>query len=115
MAGYSKKIKAQFRKLVDEAYERELARELRLLAAQFDEWRADRISAGELSYRVHQYDKGPAREMHSLYNLMDQEFVIARAVVEELLTEDEIPEDVWPHIRDMVQGLRRYRNGEGER
>ena len=46
---------------------------------------------------------------------MDQEFVIARAVVEELLTEDEIPEDVWPHIRDMVQGLRRYRNGEGER
>jgi hypothetical protein len=74
---------------VDEAYERELARELAQLAARFDEWRAGQISAGELSCRVHQYDKGPSHEMYSLYNLMDQEFVVARAVAESLLSEDE--------------------------
>ena len=52
MTDYSKKVKAQFRKLVDEAYERELARELARLAARFDEWRAGQISAGELSHRT---------------------------------------------------------------
>jgi hypothetical protein len=114
MTGYSKRVKAQFRKLVDDAYERELARELAQLAAQFDAWRAGQIRASDLSHRVHQFHKGPVREMYNLYNLMDQEFVVARAVVEGLLTEDEIPEDVWPHIREMVQGLRRYQNDEGE-
>jgi hypothetical protein len=113
MAGYSKKTKAQFRRLVDDAYERELTRELKQLAAQFDEWRAGRIRASDLSHRVHQFDKGPVREMYNLYNLMDQEFVVDRAVVEGLLTEEEIPEDVWPHISEMVQGLRRYGNDEG--
>jgi hypothetical protein len=81
---------------------------------RFDEWRAGQISAGELSCRVHQYDKGPSHEMYSLYNLMDQEFVVARAVAESLLSEDEIPAEVWSHIHKMVQGLRRYRNDEGE-
>ena len=99
---------------MDDAYERELARKLAQLATKFDAWRTGRISARELSYQVHQYDKGPAREMRSLYNLMDQEFVVARAIVERLLTEDEIPEEVWSHINNMAQGLRRYRNDEKE-
>ena len=115
MAGYSKKVKAHFRKLVDEAYERELARELTQLAAQFDEWRAGRIKASELSHQVHQFDKGPAHETYNFYNLMDQEFVLARAVVEGFLTEAEIPEEVWAHIGDMVQNLRRYRDNAEEK
>jgi hypothetical protein len=114
MTGYSKTVKAQFRKLVGEAYERELARELAQLAARFDEWRAGRISASELSHRIHQYDKGPLHEMYSLYNLMDQEFVVARAVAESLLPENEIPAEVWPHIHKMVQHLRDYRNDKQE-
>jgi hypothetical protein len=114
MTGYSKKVKAQFRKLVDEAYERELARELAQLAARFDEWRVGRISASELSHWIHQFDKGPAHETYSLYNLMDQEFVVARAVAESLLSEDEIPAEVWSHIHKMVQHLRDYRNDKQE-
>ena len=41
---------------------------------------------------------------------MAQEFVLARAVVEGFLTEAEIPEEIWSHIGDMVQNLRRYRD-----
>jgi hypothetical protein len=114
MTGYSKRVKAQFRKLVDDAYERELARELAQLAAQFDAWRAGQIRASDLSHRVHQFHKGPVREMYNLYNLMDQEFVVARAVAESLLSENEIPAEVWSHIHKMVQHLRDYRNDKQE-
>jgi hypothetical protein len=114
MAGYSKKVKAQFRKLVTDAYERELARALAQLASQFAEWQTGRMSAVELSARVHHYDTGTSRELYNLYNLMDREFVVARAVVEESLSEEDIPAEVWPHIRDMVQNLRRYRNNDSE-
>lgn len=92
-----------------------MARELAQLAAQFDEWRAGRIKASELGSRVHQFDKGPAYETYSFYNLMDQEFVLARAVVEGFLTKTEIPEEVWSHIREMVQNLRRYRDNTEEK
>jgi hypothetical protein len=115
MAGYPKKVRAHFRRLVDEAYERELARELAQLATQFDEWRAGQIKASELSSRVHQFDKGPGHETYNFYNLMDQEFVLARAVVEGFLTEAEVPEEVWSHIGDMVQSLRRYRDSAEEK
>jgi hypothetical protein len=67
MAGYSKKVKTHFRRLVDEAYERELARELAQLATRFDEWRAGRIKASELSHQVHQFYKGPAHETYNFY------------------------------------------------
>jgi hypothetical protein len=85
------------------------------LAAQFDEWRAGWIKASELSHQVYQFDKGPAHETYNFYNLMDQEFVLARAVVEGLLTEAEIPEEVWAHIGDMVRNLRRYRDHAEEK
>ena len=64
--------------------------------AQFDEWRAGRIKATELSSRAHQFDKGPAHKTYSLCNLMDQELVLARAVVEGFLTKAEMPEEVCP-------------------
>ena len=61
MERYSKAIKRLLRKYVVEAYERELQRELEKLDASFQEWRQGAISSGELSHRVHEYERGPSR------------------------------------------------------
>ena len=59
MLDYPKHIKRSLRQLMAEAHERELQRELAKLDRSFAEWREGRITSGELSYRVHQYDTGP--------------------------------------------------------
>ena len=87
MKDYPKRIKAHLNELADQAHERELARELTQLAARFDEWRAGRISAGELNHLIHQYHNGPSRELFKLYSYGESHFAVARAVAEGVLTE----------------------------
>ena len=59
MSSQPKRIKKQLKRLLIEAYENELTIELTKLATKFDEWREGKISAGELSYLIHEYDIGP--------------------------------------------------------
>ncbi len=106
MSKYPKHIKKQLNTLMSEAYERELTRELTQLAARFDEWRAGQIAPGELNDLIHQYHQGPAREIYKRYDFGDADLAVARAVAQGLLAEDEIPEDVWPHIEAMVRFCR---------
>jgi hypothetical protein len=107
MSDYPKHIKKKLYELRCEAHERELARELMQLAAKFDEWEAGHIGAGELDNLIHQHHNGPSRKLFKFYNGGDDRFAVAHAVVEGVLKEDEIPEDIWPHIKLQMQFLRR--------
>jgi hypothetical protein len=107
MSDYPKHVKKKLRELRCEAHERELARELTQLAAKFDEWKAGQIGAGDLDLLIHQHHNGPSRELFKFYDGGDDRFAVAHAVVEGVLKEDEIPEDIWPHIEIHVQFLRR--------
>jgi hypothetical protein len=108
---YPKRIKKQLTRLSMEAHERELERELSGLAEQFDEWRAGKISAGELGFLVHDYDTGPLRELFKFYNRAPVHMRVACAVAQGILTEDEIPEEVLPYI---AGGIEFYRSDLGE-
>jgi hypothetical protein len=77
--------------------------ELTQLAAKFDDWRAGRISAGELNDQIHQHHNGPSRELFTFYNNAEPRWSVARGVSTGVLAENEIPEDVWPYIEAMVQ------------
>ncbi|MBI5029040.1 MAG: hypothetical protein HZB51_00835 [Chloroflexi bacterium] len=94
MSDSSKKIKRQLREYLTEAYERELHRELTKLDQSFAEWRASKISSGELSYRIHQYETGPSRQLYQQYNSGEVEMTVAYAIVTGLLARDEISADV---------------------
>ncbi len=94
MQDYSKKIKRLIRQYLAEAYERELHRELTKLDQSFAEWRQRTISSGELSYRVHQYDTGPSRELYKQYNDGPQDMSVAYAIVIGLLDQEEIPAEL---------------------
>ena len=68
MRDYPKKIKRLLREYAIEAHEPELHRELKKLDQSFVEWRNGTIDSGELSYRVHQYEVGPSKELYKQYN-----------------------------------------------
>lgn len=92
---YTKAIKRQIREWAIEAYERELHRELTLLDQSFEEWRQGRISSGELSSRVHDYESGPSRRLFSEYNERHSEGAhVAYALTTGILSPEEVPGEV---------------------
>jgi DNA primase large subunit len=103
MTDYSKRIKRLLRELVAEAYEKELSRKLTQLNESFAEWRDGKISSGELSHRIHQYETGASRELFKKYNEGKNDFNVAYAIVTGILDREDIPgeviEAIDKHIR----------------
>jgi hypothetical protein len=70
--------------------------------AQFDAWRADQISAGELNDLIHRYDTGIARKLYQQYTNASPVLQVAYAIVEGILKEADIPEEVWPYLQNAL-------------
>jgi hypothetical protein len=85
-----------------QAYERELHRELVKLDLGFAEWRDGKISSGELSYRVHQYETGPSRDLYKKYNYSYHDTNVAYAIVTDILKRDEIPAELLEAISSLL-------------
>ena len=98
MSNDSKSIKRLLRQWMTEAYERELHRELARLGQSFDQWREGKISSGELSQRVHQYEAGASRELYKHYNYSPYEMTVAYAVVAGILQREELPTELLEAI-----------------
>jgi hypothetical protein len=102
MQQYPKNIKRLLREYMGEAYERELHRELVKLDLSFAEWRDGKISSGELSYQVHQYETGPSRELYKKYNDSPHDVNVAYAIVTGILKRDEIPSELLEVISNLL-------------
>jgi hypothetical protein len=94
MQDYPKSIRKLLREYLGKAYERELQRELTKLDRSFVEWREGKISSGELSYRIHQYEKGPSRELFKQYNGDLPDMMVAYAIVAGILKQEEVPAEL---------------------
>jgi hypothetical protein len=98
------------RECVTEAYERELHRELSKLDNSFTEWRNGAISSGELSYRIHQYETGPSRELYRRYNSGSDDMSVAYAIVVGILDEEEVPVELREALSgpiDLFRGMQK--------
>ena len=113
MKRYSKAIKRLLSEAKTEAYERELHRELTKLDASFEEWRRGEISNGELSYRVHQYERGPSQELYERYNARMDDANVAYAIVTGILREQEVPQELLEALGSVLQSFRRMKE-EGQ-
>ncbi len=98
----SKKIKRLLREYMTEAYERELYRELTKLDQSFAEWRTSKMSSGELSHRIHQYETGPSQQLYQRYNSGDVEVAVAYAIVTEILPRDGISAEVLSALENQL-------------
>ncbi len=94
MNDHSKNSKRTMRQLANEAYERELCRELTKLDHSFSAWRDGEISSIELSSRVHQTEKLFLRELHKKYNQGKDDFNVAYALVSGVLDRSEVPTQI---------------------
>jgi hypothetical protein len=94
MKDHSKKIKRLLREHMTEAYERELYRELTKLDKHFAEWRNGKISSGELSHRIHQYENGLARDLFKQYNHGEDDMNVAYAIVSGILDREQVPAEL---------------------
>jgi hypothetical protein len=88
------------REYATKAYERELHRELSKLDESFAEWRNGAIGSRELSYRIHQYETGPSRDLYKQYNSGSDDLSLAYAIVVGILDEEKVPVEV----RDAISG-----------
>jgi hypothetical protein len=103
MSDYPKSIKRLLRQWMIEAYERELYRELAKLDQSFSEWRAGKMSSGELSNRVHHYEAGASRELYKHYNYSPHEMTVAYAVVAGILKREELPAELLEAIEQPLE------------
>ncbi len=111
MKEYPKPIKKLIRKYMAEAYERELGRELKKLEVSFEQWRSGEISNGEFSYRLHQYEVGPSRELYKQYNCGQADMNVAYAIVLGILNRNEIP----PELLEQLAGPLEFYEGMAAR
>ena len=102
MKSYPKKIKKLIRKYMTEAYERELHRELSKLEVSFSQWQNDEIGSGELSYRLHQYEVGPSRELYKKYNYGEADMNVAYAIVAGILKKEEVSSEMLEALEGLL-------------
>lgn len=103
MREYSKKTKKLMRELLGKAYEEELRRALVPLSKSFDRWKEGGTESGELSDLIHEFNRGPARELFEKYNGPMQDLMVASAVARGILTRDEVPEELLDQLADLVE------------
>lgn len=99
----NKRIRKIFRELASKAYERELTKHLTKLAEKFDDWRSNKIDSGQMSTLIHKYYRGPSKDMFSMYNSLDTDVLVIRAVVNGFITEDEIPDELLEYVKERVE------------
>ncbi len=107
MVDLPKPVKRQLRELSMQAYERELSSALEKLATQFLEWQSGKIGPWDLTEVIHKFHDSQARDLYKRYETApDLRLVVAKAVAEGILTQEEIPGSVWTHIESVVEFFR---------
>jgi len=83
------------------AYQRELNSELAKLYDQFRKWDAGVLSPFELTDAIHNFHKGPARELYVRYGMSGGkgDCLVARAIARGFITKEEIPDELVKAVR----------------
>jgi len=105
------KLPPHSRQLVRDSRSRELSLLLQDLDQRFQSWRDGDLESGELANRIHEFSKGPLRELEKCYSALDEATLIARAVVNGILPESELGPELLVAIESRIAALKDLRNG----
>src|SRR5215213_10398510 len=98
MRDTSKRIKRLLREQAALAHEEELRRALLPLAAAFEEWKKEDLSSGELSVKIHEFHRGPSRQLFSRYNNGPLDAVVASSIVSGILDASQVPDELLEYL-----------------
>ncbi len=87
---FSKKQRAELKRLNGLAWERELATALDELFAQFGKWRCETISEFDLSDKLHEFHDHTARDLYKRYAYGDNFFAVPAAIARGIIRESEV-------------------------
>jgi hypothetical protein len=104
MADYTKKERAELRRLAGDVYEWELGREMKPLEESFRKWREGEILSSELSDAIHEFHQHAAREIWSMYQRLKPASIVARGLVMGALSEEAIS----PGLREKMVALSQH-------
>jgi hypothetical protein len=101
MTEYSKRERAELRRLAVEVYEWELGVQLELLDKSFDEWRRGKMLSSELSDAIHQFHQNEARDIWSKYQTLKDPEIVARGIALGAISGDVLSAE----LRDKIEPL----------
>ena len=101
MREISKAHRKLLRKLSQIAYDREMTHHLKELDQKFKKWQKKKISSYELNELIHNFHNGTSKNLYCIYNYLDADGVVARALAFGFLSEKEVPGE----LRSVIQGM----------
>lgn len=104
---FTRPQRARLRELAGAAWEAELVTGLERLHADFERWAADRLSAFELTDRIHGFHDGTARELYNRYSRLDPVSAVAAAIARGLLDERTIDAALLEQLQPDIACFRR--------
>jgi hypothetical protein len=108
----SKKVKRQLRELAGVAYEREMRSALKPVEQALADMHAGKCDAFAVSEVIHQFHQKPARDLWVQYNQMESEFSIAAALLDNVISPEEIPVEMRQWFIERAELLRKIRSSD---
>ncbi len=105
----------QLRELVAGAYAKELALALRELRGTFQRWHSGEINTFDLDNEIHTYHNEVARDLYKKYNYGKPETLVAVAVCDGILSEEELGEDLFSQLSETITAIREARKSYEQR
>jgi hypothetical protein len=100
---WTKSQRRLLHELTGKAYERELARALGTLEADFARWHRGEIDAHELSEPIHRFHNGPARRLYAVYTSTDREMAVGAAIGRGILSEEEATPEILEALKGFIE------------
>ncbi len=100
---YPKSTKKVLRHLAGVAYQRDLDSELTKLKARFDQWQSGKIDCFDLSDLIHTFHNGTSRELWKFYTHADPDRIVARGIIDKIISREEVDDDVLAQIRPLLE------------
>ena len=105
----SKRNEKKLRDLAALAHERALAHALDKLYAEFELWRNGALNAFDLNQSIHEFHNKTARKIYSFYAGAEPRLVVSAAARDEILTREEIGDELLSELGPTLELLKRTR------
>lgn len=106
---FSKRQRAELRSLQGVAWQRELEAALRTLRDDFKAWGDNKLSAFDLSDRIHECHSDTARELYKTYATSMNEIVVVDALIRGIIEEKELSVELLDALRSDIEYFRQRR------
>jgi hypothetical protein len=111
---WTKSQRRLLRELAGKAYDRELAREIGALEADFARWRRGEIDVHDLSEQIHRFHNGPARRLYLDYTGTHLELSVGAALGRGVLTEEEATPEILEALKGLIELARERRDEDDD-